>query len=66
MTGAFHVKLEVTQWGCWPLPTVNEILNSKEEREVGKSQYAFEGGDAEIVAVVDNELAIKGEIVETH
>ncbi|KIN96796.1 hypothetical protein M404DRAFT_162309, partial [Pisolithus tinctorius Marx 270] len=48
-----------------PPPTVNEILNPKEEREVGKPQYAFEGGDAEIVAVVENELAIKwGEIVE--
>ncbi|KAI6109416.1 hypothetical protein EDD16DRAFT_1522441 [Pisolithus croceorrhizus] len=48
-----------------PLPTLDEILDPKEEQEIGESQYQFEGGDAEIVAMVQHELAVKqGEIVE--
>ncbi|KAI6113202.1 hypothetical protein EDD16DRAFT_1602482, partial [Pisolithus croceorrhizus] len=40
-----------------PLPTLDEILDPKEEQEIGEFQYQFEGGDAEIVAVVQCELA---------
>ena len=29
-----------------------------EEREIGDSPYRFEGGDAEIVAVVQHEMAV--------
>ncbi|KAI6118120.1 hypothetical protein F5141DRAFT_1211989 [Pisolithus sp. B1] len=48
-----------------PLPTLDEILHPKEEQEIGESQYQFEGGDAEIVAMVQHELAVEwGEIVE--
>ncbi|KIK12673.1 hypothetical protein PISMIDRAFT_120453 [Pisolithus microcarpus 441] len=49
-----------------PPPTINEVLDPKEEQEIGDSQYAFEGGDTEIVAAVQHELAVKqGEIAET-
>ncbi|KAI6101105.1 hypothetical protein EDD16DRAFT_1716677 [Pisolithus croceorrhizus] len=50
-----------------PPPTIDEILDPKEEKEVGESQYTFKGGDAEIAAVVWHELALKqGEIVEVE
>ncbi|KIO05783.1 hypothetical protein M404DRAFT_25076 [Pisolithus tinctorius Marx 270] len=46
-------------------PTIDEVLDPKEEREIGESQYAFEGRDTEIVVAVQHELAIKwGEVVE--
>ncbi|KAI6101805.1 hypothetical protein F5141DRAFT_1217951 [Pisolithus sp. B1] len=48
-----------------PLPTLDGILDPKEEWEIGEFQYQFEGGDAEIVAVVQHEHAVKqGKVVE--
>lgn len=38
-------------------PTLDDLLNSVEEREVGDSPYKFPGGDKDIVARVREELA---------
>lgn len=35
---------------------LEEMLNPVEEKEIGMSMYRFEGGDAEIVEVVQNEM----------
>jgi hypothetical protein len=46
-------------------PTLEELLNLIEEREIGDSPYRFEGRDAEIVAQVTWEQAIEcGELIE--
>ena len=37
--------------------TLNELLDPEEEREVGENIFAFEGGDAEIVGFVQEEMA---------
>lgn len=48
-----------------PPPTLEDLVNPVEEREVGDSPYRFEGGDADIVAEVRREIAIqKGDIIE--
>jgi hypothetical protein len=48
-----------------PPPTLEDLVNPIEEREVGDSPYRFEGGDAEIVAEVRHEMAVaRGEIIE--
>ena len=45
--------------------TLEEMLNPIEEREVGNSEYRFEGGKNEIVDQVNHEMALKrGEIEE--
>ncbi|KAI6040075.1 hypothetical protein EDC04DRAFT_2602723 [Pisolithus marmoratus] len=45
--------------------TLEEMLNPVEEEEIGESGYRFAGGDAEIVAKVNHEMAVKrGEAVE--
>jgi len=45
--------------------TLEEMLNPIEEREVGNSEYRFEGGEDEIVDQVNHEMALKrGEIEE--
>ncbi|KAJ7224681.1 DDE superfamily endonuclease-domain-containing protein [Mycena pura] len=44
-------------------PTLEEILNPPEELEIGEDTYAFEGGDAEIIATAQQQLAVeRGEI----
>ncbi|KAJ7790055.1 hypothetical protein B0H14DRAFT_2626414 [Mycena olivaceomarginata] len=44
-------------------PTLEEILNPPEELEIGEDMFTFEGGDAEIVATVQQQLAVEhGEI----
>ncbi|KAI6110316.1 hypothetical protein EDD16DRAFT_1522324 [Pisolithus croceorrhizus] len=59
--------LKSHNWIFGPPPMIDEILDPKEEKEVGESQYMFEGGDAEVAAVVQHELALKqGEIVEVE
>ncbi|KIN99898.1 hypothetical protein M404DRAFT_153867 [Pisolithus tinctorius Marx 270] len=46
-------------------PTIDKVLDPKDEQEIGESQYAFKGRDAEIVVAVQCELAIEqGEVVE--
>ncbi|KAG8755972.1 hypothetical protein FRC14_003499 [Serendipita sp. 396] len=46
-------------------PTHNELLEPEEEREVGESPYVFGAGDADIVAVVQAEMAVaRGNIKE--
>ena len=48
-----------------PPPTLKDLVNPIEEHEVGDSPYRFEGGDAEIVAEVQHEMAVaQGEIIE--
>jgi hypothetical protein len=43
--------------------TLQDLLNPVEEQDVGQSQYAFEGGDDEIVAQVQHDMAVqRGEI----
>jgi len=46
-------------------PTLEDLINPVEEREIGDSPYRFEGGDAEIVAVVQHEMAVaRGDVIE--
>jgi hypothetical protein len=40
------------------IPTLEDILDLKEELEIGRSPYLFEGGDADIVAQVLHEQAV--------
>ncbi|KAF8980840.1 hypothetical protein BDQ17DRAFT_1438749 [Cyathus striatus] len=40
------------------LPTLDELVNPQEEREVGESPYQFEGGDDDIVKEVEYEMAV--------
>ena len=48
-----------------PPPTLEDLVDPIEEREVGDSPYRFEGGDAEIVAEVLHEMAVaRGEVIE--
>jgi hypothetical protein len=48
-----------------PPPTIEDLLDPVEEREIVDSGYRFEGGDVEIVAEVKQEMAVKsGEIIE--
>jgi len=45
--------------------TLDELLDRKEEREIGESLHAFEGGDVEIIGTVQWEIALaRGEIEE--
>lgn len=47
------------------IPTLDELLDPKEEREVGDSPYEFEGGDRAIVGEVQHEMAVaSGEAIE--
>jgi hypothetical protein len=44
-------------------PTLEEILNLPEELGIGEDMFTFEGGDAEIVATTQQQLAVeRGEI----
>ena len=46
-------------------PTLEDLVNPIEEHEVGDLPYRIEGGDAEIVAEVQHEMAVtQGEIIE--
>ena len=48
-----------------PPPTLEDLVNPIEEQEVGNSPYRFEGGDAEIIAEVRNEMAVaRGKVIE--
>ena len=50
-----------------PPPTLKDLVNPIEEHEVGDSPYRFEGGDAEIVAEVQHEMAVaQGKIIELY
>ena len=56
---------EVIVLKCTAPLTLEEMLNPIEEREVGNSEYRFEGGKNEIVDQVNHEMALKrGEIEE--
>ena len=45
--------------------TLDGLLDPEEEREIGKSLYSFEGGDAEIVGMVQQEIGLRrGDIEE--
>ena len=47
--------------------TLEELLNPVEEQEIGGSIYRFEGGDSEIVAQVNHNMAVRrGEAVEVN
>ncbi|KAF8215669.1 hypothetical protein K438DRAFT_1748584 [Mycena galopus ATCC 62051] len=44
-------------------PTVEELLNPPEELEIGENVFVFEGGDAEIIATAQHQLAVeRGEV----
>jgi hypothetical protein len=46
-------------------PTLEDLVNPIEECEIGDLPYRFEGGDAEIVAVVQHEIAVaQGDVIE--
>ena len=48
-----------------PPPTLEDLVNPVEEREIGDSLYRFDGGDAKIVAEVWHEMAVvQGDIIE--
>jgi hypothetical protein len=50
-----------------PPPTLEDLVDPIEEREIGDSPYRFEGGDVEIVAEVQREMAIAwGEKIELN
>ena len=40
------------------LPSLEDLLDPAEEKEVGDSPYQFEGGDAEIVAQICHQMAV--------
>ncbi|KAG8781291.1 hypothetical protein FRC15_008897 [Serendipita sp. 397] len=45
--------------------TLDELLDPEEERAIGESPYAFEGGDAEIIGMVQQEMGLaRGNIKE--
>ncbi|KIJ51658.1 hypothetical protein M422DRAFT_157586 [Sphaerobolus stellatus SS14] len=47
--------------------TLQDLLNPVEEQEIGQSQYAFAGGDDEIVKNVQHEMAVqRREIIEVE
>ncbi|KAG1718685.1 hypothetical protein EDD22DRAFT_855328 [Suillus occidentalis] len=47
------------------LPTVKELLDCVEKREVGGHDYKFPGGDKDIVKEVQRQMAIeRGDIIE--
>ena len=48
-----------------PPPTLDDLVDPIEEREVGDSPYRFEGGNGEIVAEVLHEMAVaRDEIID--
>lgn len=55
----------VTRKWIFGSPTIEDLVDTLEEREVGDSPYKFEAGTSEIVAEVQWEMAIKsGKIIE--
>lgn len=47
-------------------PTIDELLNLAEEKEIGESPYAFPGGDSEIVAKVREGMSATANPHETN
>jgi hypothetical protein len=48
-----------------PPPTLEDLVDPIEEREVGDLLYTFEGGDAKIMAEVLHEMAVaQGKVIE--
>ena len=46
-------------------PTLEDLIDPVEECKIGDSLYRFEDGDAEIVAVVQHEMAVaRGDVIE--
>jgi hypothetical protein len=46
-------------------PSIEDLVNPIEEKEIGQSEFIFEGGDVEICSQVRREAAIaRGEIIE--
>jgi len=46
---------------------LENLVNPREEREIGENEYGFEGGDDEIVAVVRHEIAVEnGDVIEVE
>lgn len=46
---------------------LENLVNPREEREIGENEYGFEGSDDEIVAVVRHEIAVEnGDIIEVE
>jgi len=46
------------RWIIGSPPTLEDLVDPVEEWEIGDLPYRFEGGDAEIVAVVQHEMAV--------
>ncbi|KAG1731309.1 hypothetical protein EDD22DRAFT_852902 [Suillus occidentalis] len=71
---AWHAVTSTTIEHCWNhteiqpdliSPTVEELLDPVEEREVGGHDYEFPGGDKDIVEEVQRQMAIeRGDIIE--
>jgi len=43
----------------WELLMINALVEPLEEKEIGYSQYQFEGGDIDIVAEVQYQMAVE-------
>src|SRR5882672_11288265 len=48
----------ILHWIFGDLPSLKDLLDPAEEKEVVESPYQFEGGDAEIVAEVHHQMAV--------
>ena len=63
-----HVLSQDRMWivPCFGEPcTLNELLDPEEERELGENSYLFEGGDIEIIQMVQAEIGLgSGDIKE--
>ena len=58
-------ELVKRRWIIGSPPTLEDLVDPAEEHEIGDSPYRFEGGDAEIVAVVQHEMAVaRGDVIE--
>ena len=58
-------NLSESRWIIGSLPTLEDLVNLVEEHEIGDSLYRFEGGHAEILAVVQHEMAVaRGDVIE--
>ena len=56
-----HMLSQDRMWivPCFGEPcTLNELLDPEEEREIGENSYLFEGGDTEIIQMVQAEIGL--------
>ena len=51
-------ELHLQHWIFGDMPSLEDLLDPAEEKEIGDSPYQFEGADAEIVAEVYHQMAV--------